>query len=177
MENYGDVIDDDVARILQVLILVAKPQRVLEIGTSIGFSTVMMARMLKRHEGKIVTIELDEKAAGQARANFKRQGIDAQIEIIVGNAREVVASMDQKFDLIFDQSISVGIFCEDGNASKALSEMVDRNLIIGMISPKSYIIKEKTEGGSSIIRKFNFEDEIVLTEESSEKELAEIMRS
>ncbi len=79
-------------------------------------------------------------------------------------------------DVCLDRGISVGVFCEDGNASRALSEMVDRNLIIGMTSPNSYIIKEKTEGGSSMIRKFNFEGETVLIEESSEKDLGEAMK-
>ncbi|MDR1952426.1 MAG: O-methyltransferase [Elusimicrobiota bacterium] len=101
LEEYGQVIDDDVARMLQVLILSARPQRVLEIGTSVGYSTVMMANAIKQYGGKITTIELDEETARQARINFERQGVDELIEIIVGDARTIVAGMRQKFDFIF----------------------------------------------------------------------------
>ena len=101
LENYGQPVDDDVARMLQIIIMAAKPQKVLEIGTSIGFSTVMMAEAMKHYGGKIVTVEFDGRAAEQAVANFERRGLKEQIEVVVGDARVVVAAMDQEFDLIF----------------------------------------------------------------------------
>ncbi|MDR1179165.1 MAG: O-methyltransferase [Spirochaetales bacterium] len=101
LKHYGQVIDDDVARMLQLLIMAKMPKMVLEIGTSIGYSTVAMAKMTKEYGGKIITIELDKQVAEQARANFKRQGVDEQIEIIIGDAFAVVADMGQHFDLIF----------------------------------------------------------------------------
>jgi predicted O-methyltransferase YrrM len=101
IENYGQTVDDDVARMLQVLILAAKPRRILEIGTSIGFSTAMMARAAERHGGKIITIELDEEVARQAEINFRRQGVEGLIDVMVGDAREIVAKLDGGFDLIF----------------------------------------------------------------------------
>lgn len=101
LENYGQVIDDDVARMLQVLISAVRPQKVLEIGTSIGFSTVMMAKAMSHYGGKIVTIELNEEVAEQAKLNFKRQGVDGQIEVIIGDARRLVTDFNQDFDLIF----------------------------------------------------------------------------
>ncbi|MDR1481208.1 MAG: class I SAM-dependent methyltransferase [Synergistaceae bacterium] len=114
IENYGQVVDDDVARMLQVLILAAKPQKVLEIGTSIGFSTVMMAKAVKHYGGKIITIELDEEVARQAKINFKRQGVEELIDIIVGDARVVVAKLNRDFDLIFqdvgDKTLYAGMF-------------------------------------------------------------------
>ena len=101
LEEYGQVIDDEVARMLQVLILASKPKRVLEIGTSIGFSTVMMAKAMKHYGGRIVTIELDEAVAEQAKLNFKRQGVDDMIEVIIGDAQVIVAGLSPGFDLIF----------------------------------------------------------------------------
>lgn len=101
LKNYGQVVDDDVARMLQVLITATRPQKVLEIGTSIGFSTVMMAKAMSHYGGKIVTIELDKQVAEQAKANFKQQGVDEQIEVMVGDAREIVDNLQQDFDLIF----------------------------------------------------------------------------
>lgn len=101
MQNYGQVVDDDVARMLQVLITVARPQKALEIGTSIGFSTMMMAKAMKPYGGRIVTIELDEKVANQAIKNFQRQGVSEQIEVLIGDAQDIVAGLAQDFDLIF----------------------------------------------------------------------------
>jgi predicted O-methyltransferase YrrM len=120
LDNFGQVIDDDVARMLQVIILAAKPKKVLEIGTSIGFSTVMMANMMKEYGGKIVTIELDEKVAEQAKNNFARQGVDAQIEVIVGDARAIVNNMDQKFDLIFQDVGDKSLYAEMVNSYSKL---------------------------------------------------------
>lgn len=86
-------------------------------------------------------------------------------------------SLQDAVDFCLDRGISVGIFCEDGKASPALTDMVDRNLIVGMADTNTYIIKEKMEGGPSAIRKFNFESEVVSVEESNEEELADAMKN
>lgn len=99
--HFGPVIDDDVARMLQVLILITKPKKILEIGTSIGFSTTSMAQAIKFHGGKIVTIEIDMEMAGQAVENFKREGVDEQIEVKIGDARTIISGVNDEFDLIF----------------------------------------------------------------------------
>jgi predicted O-methyltransferase YrrM len=112
IDDFGAVIDDDVARMLQVLIMLAKPKMVLEIGTSIGFSTVMMAKIMKQYGGKIITIELDKKVAKQAMVNFKREGVNEQIDIIVGDVREVVANMKERFDLIFQDVGDKSLYAE-----------------------------------------------------------------
>ncbi len=101
LKDFGAVVDDDVARMLQVLIMVAKPGRILEIGTSIGFSTVMMAKAMKHYGGKIVTIELDPEVARQAVKNFEREGVKEQIEVRTGDARTIISGMNEEFDLIF----------------------------------------------------------------------------
>jgi predicted O-methyltransferase YrrM len=112
LDNYGQGIDGDVARMMQVFILASRPKNVLEIGTSIGFSTVMMAKAMQQYGGKIVTIELDEKVAEQAKVNFKRQGVDEQIEVVVGDARAIVAEMNQTFDLIFQDVGDKSLYAE-----------------------------------------------------------------
>lgn len=101
LQDFGSVVDDDVARMLQVLITIARPKKILEIGTSIGFSTVTMAKAISLHGGKITTIELDHKVAAQAKKNFERIGVKDQIEVKIGDARTIVADMDEEFDFIF----------------------------------------------------------------------------
>ncbi len=101
IKHFGPVVDDDVARMLQVLIMMTKPKKILEIGTSIGFSTVSMAQAIKSYGGKIVTIEIDTEMVRQAVENFKREGVDEQIEAEIGDARTIISGMNDEFDLIF----------------------------------------------------------------------------
>ena len=101
LQNFGAVVDDDVARMLQVLITIVRPVKILEIGTSIGFSTIMMAEAISTYGGKITTIELDEKVAEQAKKNFERVGVKDLIQVKIGDARSIIADMNEEFDLIF----------------------------------------------------------------------------
>ena len=101
LKDFIPVVDDDVARFLKLIIKISKPKKILEIGTSIGYSAVSMAQIIKEYGGKIITIEYDEKAAFQAEENFKKAGLEDYIEIKFGDAREIVPSLNEKFDLIF----------------------------------------------------------------------------
>ena len=112
IKHFAPVVDDDVARMLQVLIMIAKPKKILEIGTSIGFSTASMAQAIKSYGGKIVTIEIDTEMVRQAVENFKREGLDEQIEVKVGDARIVVSDMNDEFDLIFQDVGDKNLYAE-----------------------------------------------------------------
>ncbi|MCR3760823.1 O-methyltransferase [Clostridium felsineum] len=101
LKDFIPVIDDDSARFLRVIIKILKPKRILEIGTSIGYSTTVMAQMVKEYGGKIVTVEYDEKAAKAAKENFIKAGIDENVELKFGDALEILPSLNEKFDLVF----------------------------------------------------------------------------
>lgn len=100
-KNFIPIVDDDVARLLQLLIKIAKPMRILEIGTSIGYSTAAMAKAVKEYGGKVITIEYDEKVSYHAKENFVKAGVDEYIELKIGDAREIIPNLQCKFDLIF----------------------------------------------------------------------------
>lgn len=101
LKDFAPVVDDDVARMLQVLITLVKPQKILEIGTSVGFSTVSMAKAVKNYGGKITTIEFDAKVAEQAVKSFERQKVADQIEVRIGDAREIIPILTEEYDFIF----------------------------------------------------------------------------
>ncbi|WP_196599446.1 O-methyltransferase [Pectinatus frisingensis] len=101
LKKFVPVVDDEVARMLQVLITLGKPQKILEIGTSVGFSTVSMAKAVKAYGGKITTIEFDAKVAEQAVKNFEREKVADQIEVKIGDAREIIPILTEQYDLIF----------------------------------------------------------------------------
>jgi predicted O-methyltransferase YrrM len=86
---------------MQLLIRLLRPQRVLEIGTSIGYSIVSMANVVKESGGKITTIEYNEQSAKQAITHFTHADIAELIEVIIGDAKEIISTFQKRFDLIF----------------------------------------------------------------------------
>mgnify|MGYP000099180890 CR=1 FL=1 len=77
-----------------------KPMRVLEVGTAVGFSALLMSDYLPEG-GHITTIENYEKRIPIARENFRRAGKEDKITLIEGDATEVLAEMEGSFDFIF----------------------------------------------------------------------------
>lgn len=101
-KDFVPVVDDDAARFLQLILQMKKPKRILEIGTSIGFSATSMALTAREYGGAITTIEFDKTAAEQAKRNFVSSGVDDTIQIEFGDARQIVPSFsDDSFDFIF----------------------------------------------------------------------------
>jgi predicted O-methyltransferase YrrM len=101
LKEFIPVVDDDVARLLKLLLHLVRPTRVLEIGTSIGYSTTSMARVVRAYGGKIFTVEFDEQVAEQARKNFERAHVSDCIELLIGDAQEVMPQLEGGFDFIF----------------------------------------------------------------------------
>jgi predicted O-methyltransferase YrrM len=101
LQEFGTVVADDVSRMLYVLARLSRARRILEIGTSIGYSTISMANAIKGHNGKILTIENDQQMAQQAMRNFERVGVGQNIEVKIGDACEILPRMQEQFDLIF----------------------------------------------------------------------------
>lgn len=91
-------------KLLQVLALLARARRVLEVGTLGGYSGIHFARALPA-DGKLVTLELDPHHAEVARRNFQNAGVGQQVEIHVGPASQTLRQLAEKgeppFDVIF----------------------------------------------------------------------------
>lgn len=100
-KDFIPVVDQDVSRFLSLVLCLTNATSVLEIGTSIGYSTVSMANTIKSNDGKIITVEFDDTVAKQAKENFIRSGVDDIIDIRIGDAKEILPSLNEKFDLIF----------------------------------------------------------------------------
>lgn len=101
LKDFIPVVNDDVARLLKLFIRLTKPKRILEIGTSIGYSTTSMAQIVKEYGGKITTVEYDEIVAKQAKENFIKAGVDEYIEIKIGDAKEIIPNLKEEYDMIF----------------------------------------------------------------------------
>ena len=87
-------------KLLYLLAKIAGARRILEIGTLGGYSTMWLASALPAG-GKLVTLELEEKHAAVARKNLERAGLLSNVEIQVGDARQLLARLNSEFDLVF----------------------------------------------------------------------------
>ena len=94
------VIRREMQSFLRTLLLLRKPQTVLEIGTATGFSALLMAEYAPE-DCRITTIENYEKRIPKALENFERSGRASRIEFIRGNASDVLETLDGPYDLIF----------------------------------------------------------------------------
>jgi predicted O-methyltransferase YrrM len=88
----------ETGRFLAVLCRTLDPV-VLEVGTAIGYSTLHMAEQLGN--GRVITLELREDRAAQARDFFERAGVADRVEMIVGDARETIEAVPGPVDLLF----------------------------------------------------------------------------
>ncbi len=84
-ENNVPILSNLSANLLEQLIVMNKPQRVLEIGTAIGYSTIRMARRLGR-KAIIHTIEKSTDNITIAKDNFKKSGLESKIKLLEGDA-------------------------------------------------------------------------------------------
>ena len=87
-------------KFLEFISRMLRPKYILEIGTFTGYSAICLARGLQS-EGKLVTIEKNDELSVYAQKYFKRAGLDKKIELRVGDALEIIPSLDLPFDLVF----------------------------------------------------------------------------
>lgn len=94
------IIRHEMQSFLRVLLMMQKPMRILEVGTAVGFSALLMndAAPAGCH---ITTIENYEKRIPIARENFRRAGKEDQITLIEGDALQVLKELDGSYDFIF----------------------------------------------------------------------------
>jgi predicted O-methyltransferase YrrM len=88
-------------KIITGIIQKYKPRNILEVGTLYGYSAILMADTLNGANGKVITIEIDKPIADIARKNIADAGLVDKIDVIVGNALDVIPRLNSKFDLLF----------------------------------------------------------------------------
>ncbi len=94
------IIRKDMQSFLKVLLALGAPRQILEVGTAVGFSALLMAHNTAP-DCRITTIEKYEKRIPQARANFAAAGMEQRITLLEGDAGEVMRGLSGPYDLIF----------------------------------------------------------------------------
>ena len=100
IDTYVPIIRKEMQSFLRLLLTMQKPMRILEVGTAVGFSAILMAEYGPK-DCQIVTIENYDKRIPIAKNNFKRAGKESQITLLEGDAAEVLPTLKEPFDLIF----------------------------------------------------------------------------
>ncbi len=94
------VIRKPVQSLLKFLLNLLKPRNILEVGTAIGFSALLMSEY-GPEDCHITTIENYEKRIIQARENFRRGGAEKKISLLEGDASDILKELTETYDMIF----------------------------------------------------------------------------
>lgn len=100
LENHIPIIMDDTLEVIAKVLEEKKPNRILEIGTAVGYSAICFSEYLSEN-GIIDTIERDEERVLEAKKNVKDLNLENKINIIEGDAVEILATLDEKYDVVF----------------------------------------------------------------------------
>ena len=100
LENYVPIIRKEMQQFLKLLLAMKRPMRILEVGTAVGFSSILMAEY-DPVPCEITTIENYEKRIPIAKENFIRAGKEKQITLLEGDAAQILPTLTESYDFIF----------------------------------------------------------------------------
>lgn len=98
-EYHVPIIHPEVKQFIRVLIKSHNIKSILEIGTAIGYSSIVFAKAMV--DGKVTTVEISEDMKNMAEENIKRANLENNIKVILGDASKVVYNIKDRFDCIF----------------------------------------------------------------------------
>ena len=100
LEDKVPIIMDDTLEVVAKILTEIKPNKILEIGTAVGYSAICFSEYLQEN-GKIDTIERDTERVKAARENIKRVGVEDKINIYEGDAVEILPTLNDEYDIVF----------------------------------------------------------------------------
>ena len=100
LEEHIPIIMDDTLKVVDEILTKIKPTKILEIGTAVGYSAMCFSEYLQ--EGGIIdTIERDEERIAEAKQNIVKVGVAEKINILEGDAVEILPTLTKKYDMVF----------------------------------------------------------------------------
>lgn len=100
LEDHIPIIIDDTLEVMEKYLKQEKPQRILEIGTAVGYSAICFTEFLAEG-GVIDTIERDLERIEEAKENIKKAKVAEKINIYEGDAVEILPTLNKKYDAVF----------------------------------------------------------------------------
>lgn len=139
-------------RVLSMISCMVKPSVILEIGTYTGYSALCLAEGLKP-DGKLITIDINEELEDRVRNYFRESPFTNQIDYRIGNALDIIPSLDASFDLVF-------IDADKENYARYYDLVINRVPLGGYILADNVlwsgkVLDEKADKDTRAIREFN----------------------
>lgn len=100
LEEHIPILMDETLEVILKILEEEKPKRLLEIGTAVGYSAICFAQKLES-DAIIDTIEIDENRAIEAKENIKKMKMENMINIIQGNAVDILPTIQGEYDIVF----------------------------------------------------------------------------
>ncbi len=100
LKEHVPILKPETAALLRAMVVLKNPGRILEVGTAVGYSALLMASVMDR-EARITTIENQKARCDAARANLARAGEERRITLLEGDAGALLEGLSGVFDLIF----------------------------------------------------------------------------
>lgn len=150
-------------RVLSFLSKMMQPKRILEIGTFTGYATLCFAEGLTK-EGKIITIDINEELEDRVRNYFAVSAFEKQIDYRIGNAKDIIPTIDEVFDIVF-------IDADKKNNSLYYHQIFDKVspgglIIVDNVLWSGKVIANKTDQDTTNIITFN---EMIIADKRVEK--------
>lgn len=98
--NYLPIIGPEKGQVLVKMVKLVKPKLIVEAGTLVGYSAILMAKYVPVG-GKIISLEIDKKLADIARRNIQSAHFESKVEVIVGDAKKTLKNIRETIDLLF----------------------------------------------------------------------------
>ena len=100
LEDKVPIIMDDTLEVVAKILTEIKPNKIMEIGTAVGYSAICFSEYLQEN-GKIDTIERDTERVKEARENIKKAEVEDKINIYEGDAVEILPTLNDEYDVVF----------------------------------------------------------------------------
>lgn len=100
LEDHIPILMDDTLEKIEEILKQENPKRILEIGTAVGYSASMFAKFTSQ-DCIIDTIEISEERANEAKENIKKIEVENRINIMIGNAVEILPTLNNTYDIVF----------------------------------------------------------------------------
>ncbi|QEK12115.1 O-methyltransferase [Crassaminicella thermophila] len=144
-ENHVPIIQPEVAKLLEVITKINRTKSILEIGTAIGYSAIILTNAME--DGKLVSIEKRSDMVEIATNNIHKAGLSEKIKIIEGSAEYILPALNEEFDLIFLDAAKgqyMSFFSASINLLKKGGVLVSDNVLYkGMVASNEYVVRRK----------------------------------
>lgn len=137
-------------RLLKMLVEMARPHRILEIGTYVGYSALCMAEGLRNDEDRVVTFEIDDELEDFTRPWIEGSPFGSRVEFVIGDALKLVPERDEIFDFVYidgdkRQYIEYYEMALQHTSPEAFI-LADNTLWDGHVIDEEYAHEHRTEG-------------------------------